>query len=295
MNASAKCAYLTGFLDALALEKSKRLEHNTADATFAAVIAVIDSFYANSENTRIPVQWVVGIACNRAKGKFEAFENIEVKALREYYSKNRSVRSAEPKRTDTAADRLFAALRQNDIASVARFLETGGDVNIRRPRGPQDTPLISVCLRGETNIVELLVKHGADPNIKTKYGRTALMKACVGGHAGIAKRLLAHGADLHARSELGGTAIASAAYSGSVDLLELLIRQGADVNSRDLLGCSPLMAAAREGQAAAVSLLLKHGADPSVQDRKGRTAADFARRVGRNDIVSILNNFKKGR
>ena len=248
MNVSMKQGYLLGFLDALSLEKSERLEHNTADATYAAVVAVIDSFYAEPENTRIPLQWVVGIACNRVKGKFEAFESIEVTALRKHYSQNRDQEAADAAITETAEDRVFTAVLQDDVMAVARFLESGGNVNTKRTDGDQETLLIDACLGGKTNIVELLIKHGADPNIQTKYGRTAIMKTCVGGHTGIAKLLLDHGADVNTRSKLGGAAITSAAHSGNVDLLRLLVSKGADVNTCDLLGQTPLMAAARKGQ-----------------------------------------------
>ena len=41
-----------------------------------------------------------------------------------------------------------------------------------------ETPLIKACNNRETDIVKLLLKYGANPNIKDKYGDTALVKAC---------------------------------------------------------------------------------------------------------------------
>ncbi|KAF8834090.1 ankyrin, partial [Paxillus ammoniavirescens] len=36
------------------------------------------------------------------------------------------------------------------------------------------TPLHSACYAGHINIVELLLKKGADPHVRTKWGKTPL-------------------------------------------------------------------------------------------------------------------------
>ncbi len=49
-------------------------------------------------------------------------------------------------------------------------------------------------LRGNVDVVKLLLAKGADINAKTKGGQTALMAASSGGHQEVVNLLKAHGA-----------------------------------------------------------------------------------------------------
>lgn len=51
------------------------------------------------------------------------------------------------------------------------------------------------ALWGDVEYVELLLKHGADPNARDKDGRTPLHYVAFNGHVEIVKVLLEHGAD----------------------------------------------------------------------------------------------------
>ncbi len=57
------------------------------------------------------------------------------------------------------------------------------------------TALLLAVIPGHVETVELLMKHGADPELPTKEGANALMYAADEGHVKVVKTLLKHGAD----------------------------------------------------------------------------------------------------
>jgi ankyrin repeat protein len=62
------------------------------------------------------------------------------------------------------------------------------------------SPLIIASLKGHTEIVQLLLEKGADVNLRTENGPTALMEASARGHADIVKTLLDKGAEVNAKA-----------------------------------------------------------------------------------------------
>ena|GEM_PF-1334377 len=64
---------------------------------------------------------------------------------------------------------LFHASRHHlHLTECVRFLlERGSEPNLARPTG--DTPLLMAVDRGYLDIVELLLKHGADPSVPNRY------------------------------------------------------------------------------------------------------------------------------
>src|SRR4030067_659016 len=72
--------------------------------------------------------------------------------------------------------------------------------------GPNEE-LVNVSTEGNTETVRALLAKGADVNIKTLKGQTALMAASFGGHPDIVELLLAKGAVANATDVLGGTAL----------------------------------------------------------------------------------------
>ena len=136
--------------------------------------------------------------------------------------------------------------RQKDILET--LLRNGADVNIRLPAG--STPLHDAALKGYDEIVILLLAHGANVDIRNASGATPLHDAALAGKAGVVAILLAHGADINAReTESGTTALYAAATLGREDVVALLLDRGADPNVANNAGASPLHAALVGGYA----------------------------------------------
>ena len=73
---------------------------------------------------------------------------------------------------------LMHAVHKNQIASVAALLDAGADPNERATGG--STALLMAAGYGATDIVRLLLAHGADPRIKDHSGRSPLAMAASG-------------------------------------------------------------------------------------------------------------------
>ena len=95
------------------------------------------------------------------------------------------------------------------------------------------------------NGVLSLHQAGADLNIRTHDGLTALMLAACWGHGDVVKYLHLAGADLNIRSNHGRTAVMMAAQDGHEDIVKYLHQAGADINIRDNYGTTAVMYAAR--------------------------------------------------
>jgi hypothetical protein len=100
---------------------------------------------------------------------------------------------------------LVLAIRNNNPEVGKLLLEREADANaVSDDRGT--TALMEAASLGDTDIVEMLLSHGADPNIKSKSGRTALMLAVSEGHRDAASALIDAGSELSIVDDLGMTA-----------------------------------------------------------------------------------------
>jgi ankyrin repeat protein len=88
--------------------------------------------------------------------------------------------------------RLCIAASQGDFARVQRLVARGADVNGSRSQGfskwhKSATPLHHAARAGDPEVVQFLLEHGANPQLRTASGHTALDMAT----SAAVKRLLA--------------------------------------------------------------------------------------------------------
>src|SRR5437870_13850963 len=97
---------------------------------------------------------------------------------------------------------LIKAAKSGDLVGLRNLLDAGADVNARRGE-----PLIGAVLEGHTEIVQLLLERGADPNAKDEeHEITVLMYAAQESDVEIVRLLLGAGADVNAWDWMGRTA-----------------------------------------------------------------------------------------
>ncbi len=137
--------------------------------------------------------------------------------------------------------------RTTEIPPLRRFLMGLGDLSWVDFTG--QTPFLRAALSGDVTVMKLLLAHGADPNIPTVAGSTALMAAAginwMGGQTyteskeslmEAVKICLDHGADVNAENSMGLRAIFGAVNRGSDDIVQLLVDKGAQIDLKDKEG-----------------------------------------------------------
>jgi len=93
----------------------------------------------------------------------------------------------------------------------------------------------------QVSFVRLLLSNGANPNLPSTLEvgyNTPLHTAASKGYGDILELLLKAGADLNARNQLGQTALHQAARQRFVPLVKALLAAGADPTVRDTNGCN---------------------------------------------------------
>lgn len=173
------------------------------------------------------------------------------------------------------------------------------------PEWQDHTDLMLATYVGNAELVEKLIREGANPDARTGDGATALMYAAKNGRPDVAHLLLAAGADVNAISSAGWTALMHATNNeklaislssltpeeraGRKDAIQavwLLIKAGADIHARSEDGWTPLALATSRGVVEIVGPLIERGAEINTQETKyGWTPLILA---ARNAVPSVL-------
>ena len=221
---------------------------------------------------------------------------------------------------DGVSPLLLAIMNANwDLAK--QLILAGADVNQWDIFG--EAPLLTaVDLRSRTDggrasidptnttrgvqIVNLLLEHGADPNMQLFFkpanvrggsttftrGATALIRAATNADLEVVKILLAHGADATVYMADRQTPIhAAIAGRGTepqvVELIKVLQKAGTDVNvvalvnhPEEIRGGSALHYAVRKRYKEVIKLLASFGIDMNAVDQDGLTALDYTQSRG---------------
>jgi ankyrin repeat protein len=149
---------------------------------------------------------------------------------------------------------LQRAFKDSDhVELLQQALQEGFDINKKQLLS--HTILIDACYYGRSQCVELLLKHGADPNIINFFGYTPLLYA-----------------------------------SNNLACIKLLIQAKADLKYKSQ-NWTPLMQASENGDLACVQYLLDAGMEPSDLDNRGRTASMIAREKGHLELAEFIDTY----
>ena len=188
---------------------------------------------------------------------------------------------------------LYWSVYDGAEGTAKALIELGADVNAKERRYGL-TVLRLAGYRGDSDIVKLLLSHGAKVNARSE-SRTALFEAARRGHVATVELLLKSGAHANAKDKSGFTPLIEAVYHGHVDVVRLLIKHGAEINHpARYLKRTALHRAAAFGHLKICQLLIAAGADVDAEDRHGLTPLNFAADKGADEIVKLLLLKKAG-
>jgi ankyrin repeat protein len=177
---------------------------------------------------------------------------------------------------------LFAA-RQNDLASVKALLDGGADINLTSADG--STALLVAIINEHNELAEYLLDKGANPNLADDKGRAPLYAAI----------------DMRNLEWSTRPAPPEKDKVDSLHLINALLAHGADVNARltkklplrgqpsfdgrwaNQAGATPFWRAAQSDDVTVMRLLLEHKADPAIASADHTTPLMVAAGVGWSD------------
>lgn len=175
----------------------------------------------------------------------------------------------------------------NTHKAIVEFLiEHGADVNVKDT--VLWTPLHAAVRGGDTEIIELLIKNGANVNARTFRDESPLTFAAGMQNNDVVSLLIHHGADVSHTHTDGETYLHFVSELGFEDIAATLMKAGCDVNTRKRYGLTPLHMAAAYGHAGATKTLLKNGADPNAMSDEYGTPLDLAKAGSHSEIEKIL-------
>jgi ankyrin repeat protein len=187
---------------------------------------------------------------------------------------------------------LHLAARAGKIKAVTVLFDQGAEVNALDVHGC--TPLHSAVYGQHTLVAEFLLEHGAKVNAaRIDEGTTPLYFAADLGDTNLVSLLLKHGARPAAASRTGATPLHAAALAGRLAVVEMLVAAGASVRAIDQDGQTPLHAAAKLGRRDVVEWLLNHGGDADAKDRTGSRPVDYVTGPTSEALMSLLSQRMK--
>ena len=213
-----------------------------------------------------------------------------------------------------------------DLVPVEEYLRDGGGVDVRDLG--RCTMLYFAAEAGQTEVVNMLIEHGADRNVQIETGETPLIASVLRGHLGVFNVLMRAGVDVNLADEEGWTPLMYAAQDGRLACLGGLLAAGALVDAASTAevdlrfhknqtpmfrvpprGETALLIAVKNSQGtgvvnlhaaqqglipcrtehvATVAALLKAGASPTHRDARGNSPTSFALGRGMREITRLF-------
>ena len=158
-----------------------------------------------------------------------------------------------------------------NITEVERVLRSGVDVNSHHAIKIPTYIIVASC-NDRGNIVELLLKYGANPNVTDKDGNTPLIWMIRYADKKSVQTLIDYGANIDIADNNKRTALHWAASSDISDIIKILLNKKCNIDAQDIDKNTPLILAVKNGNSEIVEILLSKNADTSKSDNKNLTA-----------------------
>lgn len=195
------------------------------------------------------------------------------------------------RKDDTGGTALYVACENRD-KMVQLLVTHGANPNIQQC-GKFDHALRAACWNEGEGIFGLLLENGAKTDLYGSYYHSALQAACVLGNNPKARMLLLHGADVKLSSWNFGSPLVAACARGMLEIAKILVEAGADLHVTNLIGHSALLKTiyCNHSQLEVVDYLIGLGVDPLQEDKRGCNGLHYAARAKRRDIMRRMCDY----
>lgn len=145
-------------------------------------------------------------------------------------------------------------------------------------------PLVLAALSGYIDSARILIKHGANVEIKENIARISPLHGAVRGpeakrpdknEQDMIKLLLDNKATVDSVDKMGNTPLSKAARGGRLEAVTMLTDAGADIKHVNGSGLQPIHLASETGYHETVDFFIKKGADVNQLTTEGRTCLDL--------------------
>lgn len=181
---------------------------------------------------------------------------------------------------------LSDAVFKNDLSRVRAAIKKGADINGLDELG--GTALGVAAIKGNLEIIKILLQAGADPNLSGDGDDSPPLQSLL--REEVTRLLIEAGAEINWQDSDGITSLMIPAMNwGGLEQLKVLLEAGANPNIGDSKGKTALMYAVEyDYNLEKVKLLLQFGADVNAVDLQGNTPLKIARQQESTKIIQLL-------
>lgn len=185
---------------------------------------------------------------------------------------------------------LLNNIDSKKLKQVIWLLEQGADPNSRRKN--TDTALHLAARAGHTEILDVLLKHGADPHALNDSGCSTLMYAA--RSVDCLQKLLDAGVNANLQNQWGNSVLHYAVNYGCLECVQAVLNTGnIVVNAQMSDGQTPMHYAASSGNVEMIQALLAAGASVDTRSTFGQSPIDAAIEEGHTHCLDILRAASK--
>ena len=182
----------------------------------ALMLAVAPAWAQQKEDPSLPEQIIEGV-----RGFFRQLFGAEEQNPPAAPEAVRATPAAQ-----AAPASLHSVVAKGVYETASKLVAQGADIEAKDP-GTGASVLHYAVMRGNPEILQLLLERGADVNSRTRNGTTPLHTAVLYNRYEVAEKLLDKGADINAPSASGATPLALASAAKNRVIAELLRSRGA--------------------------------------------------------------------
>jgi ankyrin repeat protein len=184
---------------------------------------------------------------------------------------------------------IFLATRKGNLVRVKFLFKAKPEAHYLNYRDNSGNTLMHLASEyGHPDLMEFLIKRGAEINRKNHEGNTPLHLSVSNRKRQAVALLLMKGVDINARNNSGETPLHLSIWS--TVMIEKLLDVGADIDARDNFGDTPLNHAVESDCLQGAEKLVHLGADLDARGFYGQTALHKA--CNSKELIHMLLNNK---